>query len=489
MKIKKSTSKRVPLARKYKIEKRVSQHRKKMKKIANKSTFIKNKKGKTKELTIPNMWPFKEQMLNEIKEMKERLIIEKEEKKRLLKEKNNLDKNNNDENINMIDSDFDNINSKKNKLFGFSDLSEYVNNALSRQDSFELSSKSELDSILNSNNKSEQNTLSDSSKKAFLRDLRRLIDESDVVLEILDARDPIGFRNYELERSIVSQGKKLVLILNKIDLVPGDVVREWLTYLRKEFPTLAFKSALNSSTEHGVNQSKSSGLRASKEFINSGSVAFGVSALMSLIKNYSRCNKDSKRLITIGVMGYPNVGKSSLINSLKRSYCVKVGAVAGITRNLQRIDLDSTTKLIDSPGVVFSGNSTDPKQVLRNTVQLTNVKDYIEPVNLLLQKVDHEMLYRIYKIPSFENSNEFLTNVAISRGKLSKGGIPDINSASMIVLSDVFSGKIPLYNLPPKDNGNNEALEKNSIQFVSNWSKEFDIENIYSEFDSKIVTF
>ncbi|KAK6591159.1 hypothetical protein RS030_101611 [Cryptosporidium xiaoi] len=487
MKIKKSTSKRVPLARKYKIEKKVSQHRKKMKKIAKKSTFLKNKKGKTKELSIPNMWPFKEQMLNDMKEMKEKLRVEKEKKKNLLREKSNIDNNKKVEDIVMTENESNNNNLKKNKLSNF-DLSEYVSDALSRQNSFEISSKSELDSILNIGNKSELNLPSDSSKKAFLRDLRKLIDESDVILEILDARDPIGFRNEELEKSIISQGKRLVLVLNKIDLVPGDIVREWLNYLRKEFPTLAFKSALNSSTEHGVNHSKSSGLNASKEFAKSRNVAFGASALMSLIKNYSRYNKDSKKSITIGVMGYPNVGKSSLINSLKRSYCVKVGAVAGVTRNLQRIDLDSTTKLIDSPGVVFVGNSNDPNQVLRNTVQLTNVKDYFEPINLLLKKVDHEILYRIYKIPSFTNSDEFLSSVAISRGKLSKGGIPDVNSASIIVISDMFTGKIPYYNLPPTEDDNNIVAEKNSIQFVANWSKEFDIDNIYREFDSKTIT-
>ncbi|TRY51906.1 GTP binding/Guanine nucleotide-binding protein-like 3 N-terminal domain containing protein [Cryptosporidium tyzzeri] len=472
MKIKKSTSKRMPLGRKYKIEKRVSQHKKKMKKIARKSSFIKGKKGRTKELNIPNLWPFKEQMLNEMNDLKERIKQEREEKKKLIKEMKG--------NKSMMDVN-ETQNSNVSKLP--TNLSDFVESALNRQNAFEAS-KSELEEL-------NMKTLgdpasSDSSRKAFLRDLRKLIEESDVVLEILDARDPLGFRNVELERSIVAQGKKLVLILSKIDLVPGDVVKEWLTYLRREHPTLAFKSALNSSTEFGVNHSKSSGLNASHDFIKASSVAFGVSPLMSLIKNYSRYNKNSKKSITIGVMGYPNVGKSSLINSLKRGYCVKVGAVAGVTRHLQRIDLDSTTKLIDSPGVVFTGNSQDPSQVLRNTVQLTNVKDYFEPISLLLQKIDHEILLKLYKIPIFNNVSEFLTNVSISRGKLNKGGIPDINSAAMIVLTDWFNGKIPYYNFPPQDHSHQNQLEKESITIVSNWSQEFNIDSIYDELDSQI---
>ncbi|KAJ1607825.1 P-loop GTPase [Cryptosporidium canis] len=473
MKIKKSTSKRMPLGRKYKIEKRASQHKKKMKKIARRSTFIKGKKGKTKELNIPNLWPFKEQMLNEMSDLKERMKQEKEEKKRRIQEMKNCEAMR-DNSSEVKDS---------NTLKMPANLTDLMENALNRQNAFEAS-KSELEE-LNMKTLGDP-TSSDSSRKAFLRDLRKLIEESDVILEILDARDPLGFRNLELERSIVAQGKKLVLVLSKIDLVPGDVVKEWLAYLRREFPTLAFKSALNSSTEHGVNHSKSSGLRASNDFIKSGSVAFGVSPLMSLIKNYSRYNKNSKRSITVGIMGYPNVGKSSLINSLKRGYCVKVGAVAGITRHLQRVDLDSTTKLIDSPGVVFTGNSQDPSQILRNTVQLTNVKDYFEPISLLLQKIDHEILLKLYKIPMFNSVSEFLTNVSISRGKLNKGGVPDTNSAAMIVLTDWFNGKIPYYSFPPQNNSDQSSLERDSITVVSNWSQEFDIEGIYDQLDSQI---
>ncbi|KAF7456579.1 guanine nucleotide-binding protein-like 3 [Cryptosporidium felis] len=472
----------MPLARKYKIEKRVSQHRKKMKKIARKSTFAKNKKGKKKELSIPNLWPFKEQMLAEMNDLKERQQKEREEKRLLRKEMNKGDLRSKMEDGLSPNMD---SNSSTAETNGLSDL---LDNALHRQNAFEAS-KLELEE-LNSKTLGDP-TSSDSSRKAFLRDLRRLIEESDVVLEILDARDPIGFRNIELERSIVSQGKRLVLVLSKIDLVPGDVVKEWLVYLRREYPTLAFKSATNSSSEHGVNHSKCTGLRASSDFIKSRSVAFGVSALMSLIKNYSRYNNtnNAKKAITIGIMGYPNVGKSSLINSLKRSCCVKVGAVAGVTRHLQRVDLDSTTKLIDSPGVVFTGNSQDPTQVLRNTVQLTNVKDYTGPVSLLLEKIDQETLLKIYKIPFFNDVNEFLTNVSISRGKLNKGGVPDLNSAAMIVLTDWFNGKIPYFSLPPSrgDSSQQDLSEKDSVTVVSQWSQEFDIDAIYGELDSQIL--
>ena len=71
--------------------------------------------------------------------------------------------------------------------------------------------------------------------------LRKVIEESDVIIEVLDARDPEGCRNKELEGQIVSQGKKLILILNKIDLVPPQNARTWQKFLKKEHPCIPFK--------------------------------------------------------------------------------------------------------------------------------------------------------------------------------------------------------------------------------------------------------
>ena len=67
------------------------------------------------------------------------------------------------------------------------------------------------------------------------------------MLEVLDARDPLGCRSQHVERAVLNDpNKKLVLILNKIDLVPQEVVKKWLEYLRNEFPTIAFKSSTQS---------------------------------------------------------------------------------------------------------------------------------------------------------------------------------------------------------------------------------------------------
>ncbi|XP_037680647.1 guanine nucleotide-binding protein-like 3-like protein isoform X1 [Choloepus didactylus] len=90
----------------------------------------------------------------------------------------------------------------------------------------------------------------EATRKAYYKEFRKVVEYSDVILEVLDARDPLGCRCFQMEEAVLrAEGsKKLVLVLNKIDLVPKDIVEKWLDYLRNELPTVAFKA----STQHQV---------------------------------------------------------------------------------------------------------------------------------------------------------------------------------------------------------------------------------------------
>lgn len=81
------------------------------------------------------------------------------------------------------------------------------------------------------------------SRRAFYKELKKVIDLSDVVLQILDARDPEGCRSHEIEQLTKTSGKKLVQVLNKIDLVPPQNARAWQRHLRGEFPVILFKAS------------------------------------------------------------------------------------------------------------------------------------------------------------------------------------------------------------------------------------------------------
>ncbi|KIJ40334.1 hypothetical protein M422DRAFT_49248 [Sphaerobolus stellatus SS14] len=271
-------------------------------------------------------------------------------------------------------------------------------------------------------------------KRHYIRTLHKVIDQSDVVILILDARDPEGCRSKLVEDEVrrrESEGKRLVFALNKIDLVPQENATAWLRYLRHTAPTLPFRS----STQHQSNNISS---RSSP-------------ALINLIKSYK---SSPAGRITVGVVGYPNVGKSSLINSLKRSKVCPVAAEPGWTKDLQTVQIDRGIRIIDSPGVVFDDISPETKGtgiLLRNVVKVEEIDDPLAVVEEIVSRTPHETLQRIYNLPAWSGANiiDFLTMIALSTGRLLKGGTPDLTSTARQILVDWNTNKIPYFSVPP----------------------------------------
>jgi nuclear GTP-binding protein len=138
--------------------------------------------------------------------------------------------------------------------------------------------------------------------------------------------------------------------------------------------------------------------------------------------------------LTIGVIGMPNVGKSSLINSLKRSRACNVGAKPGVTRACQIVSLDSKLKLIDSPGVIFSKE--------KGSESMT--------VETILTRVPKSKLMLQYGIGDFKDSEQFLCNVAMKFGQMKKGGIPNPTAAEQKIIHDWHTGAIRFFTEPPE---------------------------------------
>ncbi|KAA0064020.1 guanine nucleotide-binding protein-like NSN1 [Cucumis melo var. makuwa] len=157
-----------------------------------------------------------------------------------------------------------------------------------------------------------------------------------------------------------------------------------------------------------------------------------------------------KKSITVGVIGLPNVGKSSLINSLKRSHVVNVGATPGLTRSMQEVHLDKNVKLLDCSGVVMlRTKENEPSIALRNCKRIEKLEDPVASTKYILKLCPSKTLVTLYKLSSFDTVDDFLQKVAVIRGKLKKGGIVDIGAAARIVLHDWNEGKIPYYTIPP----------------------------------------
>lgn len=294
-----------------------------------------------------------------------------------------------------------------------------------------------------------EESLSKSSKQRYYQELKQTIEKSDVILFVLDARDPIGCRCPDIEKTIQSQNKnmKIVFILNKIDLVPREVLQKWLSYLRQEYPTIAFKASTQKQQKISRSNDIGPAENAPKGFLKNDT-CLGADSLIKLLKNYSR-SEDIKRAITVGIIGYPNVGKSSIINSLKRVKAAKVGSTPGVTKQSQEFQLDKNIKLLDSPGIIFSSGQLDSDVILRNAIRVEKLQDPITPVLSIINRCRKEQLTSKYKIKDFKDGNDFLLQLSISRGKLKKGSKPNLEESARMVIRDWNSGKIPFFTLPP----------------------------------------
>lgn len=236
-------------------------------------------------------------------------------------------------------------------------MGDYIEDVQSKLVKFEDKEEKKVEQF---ENEKGNDNLKGSSKKAYLKDLKSVIEQADVIIEVLDARDPMSCRNIEMEKSIIAQNKKLVLVVNKIDLVSNENARQWLKILRDEYPTFLFKATQQSQKENlsaRISLHKSS-LTERSEMVDdmlSSAKSIGTEELLQMLKNYCRndsSNKKNKHAIIVGIIGFPNVGKSSLINSLKRSRVASVGNTPGLTRSVQEIMLDRDIILLDCPGVV-----------------------------------------------------------------------------------------------------------------------------------------
>lgn len=323
-------------------------------------------------------------------------------------------------------------------------------------------------------------------RRHYVRALHKVVDESDIVILVLDARDPEGCRSRLVEEEVrrrENEGKKLVFVLNKIDLVPRENAQEWLRHLRHSTPTLPFRST------------------SSNQRSNLSSAT--APALLRLLKSY----KPSARSVTVGVVGFPNVGKSSLINSLKRSKVCAVAAQAGHTKELQTVQLERGIRVIDSPGVIFDegdheGGASQRQRgsvLLRNVVKVEDIQDPIAVVEEILARTEHEVLRKIYNLPQFSSTLEFLTMHALSSGRLLKGGTPDILAAARQILMDWNHQKIPYFSIPPtihpssvpstiQSAGNGTiapgAENVGQVKIVTGFSKPFELAGLFEAADA-----
>ncbi|KAI9816028.1 MAG: GTPase required for pre-60S ribosomal subunit nuclear export and maturation [Pycnora praestabilis] len=261
--------------------------------------------------------------------------------------------------------------------------------------------------------------------KRIWNELYKVIDSSDVVIHVLDARDPLGTRCRSVEKYIREEAahKHLIFVLNKCDLVPTGVAASWVRYLSKDYPTLAFHASITNS--------------------------FGKGSLIQLLRQFSSLHSDRKQ-ISVGFIGYPNTGKSSVINTLRKKKVCTVAPIPGETKIWQYITLMKRIYLIDCPGVVPpSNNDTEEDILLRGVVRVENVENPEQYIAAVLRRVKPNHIERTYDVKGFTTATEFLELLARKGGRLLKGGEADVDGVAKMVLNDFLRGKIPWFTAPP----------------------------------------
>jgi large subunit GTPase 1 len=347
------------------------------------------------------------------------------------------------------------------------------------------------------------------------RQLWRVIERSDLVVQIVDARNPLLFRSADLEKYVkeVDSNKRNLLLVNKADMMTEEQRGAWADYfhekginykffsaqLAKEMnesrdleanvderqedqargesaPEKAFNNAVQDMTleevedgheEDWISEEEDDDSGASKELSSSLSNdrtrILTVDELESLfLENIPADTQD--RRTTIGLVGYPNVGKSSTINALIGAKKVSVSSTPGKTKHFQTIHLSDRVVLCDCPGLVFPNfASTKAELVCNGILPIDQLREFTGPAGLVAQRIPQVFFENVYGMKihtrpleeggtGIPTASELLRAYAKARGFSTTGyGQPDESRAARYILKDYVNGKLLYCHPPPHD--------------------------------------
>ena len=241
---------------------------------------------------------------------------------------------------------------------------------------------------------------------SFWRHVNKVLKEADMIIEVLDARLIDETRNEELESKVKNLDKRLLFVVNKCDLVDKKKLEATKKLLKP--------SVFISSKDH-----------------------LGTTILKKKILEISR-----GKSVTVGIVGYPNVGKSSLINALSGRGAAKTSSSSGFTKGMQKIRVDNKIMVLDTPGVFPHREKNISKHSKTGSVDYGKIKD---PEYAALKLIEDELdvITEYYKVEG-DDPDEILEEIAFKLNKLAKGGKPNLEATSRQVLKDWQTGKIIL---------------------------------------------
>ncbi|HLD81445.1 MAG TPA: GTPase [archaeon] len=247
-------------------------------------------------------------------------------------------------------------------------------------------------------------------RELFAQIVEGVVRASDVVLEVTDARFPKQTRSEELEGRIQGFGKKVIVVMNKSDLVKEkEALKKLVLELKAKGREAVFTSC--------------------KEFT-------GLSSLKSLLFKHA---KESGRDLKVGVIGMPNTGKSSLVNRLGLRKAARVGPVAGTTVGKQWIRIANNILLLDTPGVF--GRTQRGALLVSGGLNPEDLRDpetaAAKLIKYLQENHNTKWIKEEYGIENASGDPEkVIEEIAVKRKKLVKGGAPDVKIMSQMIVRD-----------------------------------------------------
>ncbi len=255
-------------------------------------------------------------------------------------------------------------------------------------------------------------------KEPILLMIKNIIEQSDIILEILDARFIEKTRHKDIEKRITDMGKRIIFVLNKSDLVNKQEVERQLE-LKDINPHIFFSSKERK----------------------------GTAILRNFIKREAK--KIKKDAVNVGIIGYPNTGKSSLINVLIGKPSAKVSSIAGFTKSIQKIRLSKGIYLIDTPGIIqfeeklLMNRESTVRHSQIGAIDWNRIRDPDIVINSIMKEYPN-LLEKHYNINAKGDSELLIESLGKKLKYLKKSNVVDEIRTAKHILREWQEGKIRL---------------------------------------------
>ncbi|WP_343209126.1 ribosome biogenesis GTPase YlqF [Anaerolentibacter hominis] len=245
----------------------------------------------------------------------------------------------------------------------------------------------------------------------------------DLVIELVDARIPLSSKNPDIDE--LAKNKARLILLNKTDLADEAANRLWQEWYAKQ----GFYTAQ-------VNSRSGSGIRALPGVITQ--------ACQPVIEKYQRKGLKN-RPIRAMIVGIPNVGKSTFINSFAGKACAKTGNKPGVTKGKQWIRFGKNVELLDTPGILwpkFEDQNVGLKLAFIGSIrdEIVNQTDLAYEFIKFMQAQYPDKLYERYPVEPSDNPLTVMERIAEYRKCVARGNTPDLDRAALLIMDDFRKG-------------------------------------------------